>query len=107
MINTRIEHDSIGSMAVPADAYYGIQSQRGIRNFQISGQKMHPLFIRNLAIIKKACAIVNQHAGTLSERKATAIIKACNYVCDHSLTKEFLLDPIQGGRRNFCQHEHE
>ena len=97
MINTRIEHDSIGSMAVPADAYYGIQSQRGIRNFQISGQKMHPLFIRNLAIIKKACAIVNQHAGTLSERKATAIIKACNYVCDHSMAKEFLLDPIQGG----------
>ena len=46
--NIRYESDSIGQLAVPADAYYGVQSLRGAQNFQITGHKLHPLFIKNM-----------------------------------------------------------
>ena len=49
----RMESDSIGEMEVPADAYYGVQSFRAKQNFPITGNKLHPLFIQNLAKIKK------------------------------------------------------
>ena len=62
---TRREQDSIGEMDVPIDAYYGVQSLRAHRNFPITGQPMHPMFIRNLALVKKAAAITNRAAGSL------------------------------------------
>ena len=51
---TRLEADSIGTMEVPAEAYYGVQALRAKQNFPITGTKLHPVFIRNLAQIKKA-----------------------------------------------------
>ena len=53
---TRLEADSIGTMEVPAEAYYGVQALRAKQNFPITGTKLHPVFIRNLAQIKKAAA---------------------------------------------------
>ena len=53
IMHTRIEFDSIGSLPIPGEAYYGIQSLRAKNNFSISGEKLHPIFIKNLAIIKK------------------------------------------------------
>ena len=50
---TRLEADSIGTMEVPAEAYYGVQALRAKQNFPITGTKLHPVFIRNLAQIKK------------------------------------------------------
>ena len=50
---TRLEADSIGTMEVPAEAYYGVQALRAKQNFPITGTKLHPAFIRNLAQIKK------------------------------------------------------
>ena len=73
---TRREQDSIGEMDVPVDAYYGVQSLRAQRNFPITGQPMHPMFIRNLALVKKAAAITNRAAGSLDPEKAAAIIGA-------------------------------
>ena len=55
----RLESDSIGTLQVPQDAYYGVQSIRGRDNFQITGQRLRPEFIESLAQIKKACAICN------------------------------------------------
>ena len=52
----RIEADSIGSLAVPAEAYYGVQAERASQNFKITGLKMSPEFLSNLALIKKAAA---------------------------------------------------
>ena len=54
----RLEHDSVGELEVPADAYYGVQTLRGARNFRITGKGLHPLFISNMAKIKKACALL-------------------------------------------------
>ena len=61
-MKTRIEADSIGSLEVPSDAYYGVQSLRAKRNFPITGTPIHPVMIQNLAKIKKAAAISNREA---------------------------------------------
>jgi aspartate ammonia-lyase len=69
----RIEHDMLGALPVPENAYYGAQTQRALENFPITGQRMHPTLIYNLVLIKKAAAIVNLEAGVLPHRIADAI----------------------------------
>ncbi len=93
----RMEADSIGSMAVPADAYYGVQSLRAANNFHITGRPLHPAFIRNLARLKKASAITNQKSGLLKTAIANAIIRACDEIIDGQLQDSFIVDSIQGG----------
>ncbi len=93
----RIERDSIGDLEVPADAYYGVQSLRGARNFQITGRGLHPLFIKNMAKIKKACALVNGHIGAFSAEKVDAMVAACDEIIGGGLTEAFISDAIQGG----------
>lgn len=96
-MKTRIEEDSIGSLEVPSDAYYGVQSERAQRNFKITGLKMLKEFINNIALIKEAAAITNFEAGLLDENKKDAIVKACEEVISGRFDKEFIVDPIQGG----------
>ena len=62
---TRRESDSVGNLDIPKDAYYGVQSLRGHQNFQISGVKTHPLFIKNITLIKKAAALTNGACGAI------------------------------------------
>ena len=95
--NMRLEADSIGTLEVPADAYYGVQAQRAARNFQITGQHMNRDFIRNLAMIKKAAAIVNHGAGLLAKGKCDAICRAADEVIDGKWDSSFIVDSIQGG----------
>ncbi|MQN02060.1 MAG: aspartate ammonia-lyase [Lachnospiraceae bacterium] len=97
MLKTRLESDSIGSMMIPASVYYGVQSLRANRNFQITGQQMNDDFLRNLALIKKAAAITNAITGDLDADKANAIEQACDEVIAGKLRKDFILDPVQGG----------
>ena len=91
-MKTRIEADSIGSLEVPSDAYYGVQSLRAKRNFPITGTSIHPVMIQNLAKIKKAAAISNREAQRLPEEKAAAIIYACDEI-------------IAGKLKDQCQYE--
>ena len=92
---TRLEADSIGTMEVPAEAYYGVQALRAKQNFPITGTKLHPAFIRNLAQIKKAAAITNNNAGLLPEDKADAIVRACDEVIAGKLAEEFIEMPFR------------
>lgn len=92
----RIEEDSIGSKKVPIDAYYGVQSIRGKENFPITGQMMNTKFILSLAEIKKAAAKVNCKAGCLDQKKADAIMQACDEILEGKLHDQFIVDPIQG-----------
>lgn len=94
---TRVERDSIGEKSIPADAYYGVQSLRALENFPISGNKIHPELIRSLAILKKACAIANKRAGILDEKKAQAIVDACNLIFRGKYHEQFIVDALQGG----------
>ena len=95
--NLRIEHDSIGDLEVPVDAYYGVQSLRGAENFKITGHMLHPLFIKNMAKIKKACAIVNGYMGAITSDKVNAMTAACDEIIAGGLMDAFIVDAIQGG----------
>ncbi|MDS0527876.1 aspartate ammonia-lyase [Clostridium sp. SHJSY1] len=96
-MKTRIEFDSIGSMSVPENAYYGVQSLRAKENFPITNKKINEKLIISLAEIKKAAAITNRNAGSLDKEIADAIIKACTEIIEGKLHDEFIVDPIQGG----------
>lgn len=93
----RMESDSIGTMEVPKEAYYGVQALRAKQNFPITGQRLHPAFIRNLAKVKKAAAQSNRNALALPADKAEAIIRACDEVIRGCFADEFIVDAIQGG----------
>lgn len=96
-MKTRVETDYIGSLNVPADAYYGVQSLRAKNNFSITGRMMDPLFIESMVQIKKAAAITNRDAGYLDAKKAEAILRACDEIIGGKLRDQFIVDPIQGG----------
>ena len=93
----RRERDSIGEKQVPNEAYYGVQSLRGHENFRISGQTINKQLIKNLSVVKKACAITNCSVGELKEEYKEAIVKACEEVYSGKFDNEFIIDPIQGG----------
>ena len=93
----REESDSIGTLKIPAKSYYGVQSLRALKNFNISGNKINIKFIYNIAKIKKAAAIVNKKANTLSNELCNAILATCDEVLTGKFDKEFITDAIQGG----------
>lgn len=96
-MKTRMESDSIGSLRVPAEAYYGVQTLRAKNNFQITGRSLKPEFIISLAQIKKAAAITNRNSGQLNAAVANAIIAACDEIISGEFRDQFIVDPIQGG----------
>ena len=93
----RLESDSIGTLSVPQEAYYGVQSLRGQNNFQITGLRLRPEFIESMAEIKKACAICNCAIGQLDGDIMQAICTACDDILEGKLHDQFICDPIQGG----------
>lgn len=99
MTATRQEHDLLGYRDVPADAYYGIQTLRGVENFNITGVKLHQFstFIRALATVKKAAAIANHEVGILDSKIKDAIVAACDEIIADKLHDHFVVDMIQGG----------
>lgn len=94
---SRMEHDSIGALNVPAEAYYGVQSMRAATNFQITHRPLHPVLIDSIVMVKKAAAITNKKSGKLDQQIAQAIIKACDEILDGNLRDQFIVDAIQGG----------
>ena len=96
-MDTRKESDSIGTLDVPAQAYYGVQALRAKNNFPITGRPMHRLIIVALAQIKRAAAVSNRNAGTLDARLADAIVAACDEIIAGKLHDQFIVDAIQGG----------
>ena len=97
MANMRLEADSIGTLHVPEDAYYGVQSLRGHLNFNITGNRMHDMQINMLAALKKASAYANNRAGILERKICDAIVEACDEIMAGKLHDQFIVDPIQGG----------
>lgn len=96
-MKTRLEHDLLGSMEVPAEAYYGIHSLRSSQNFTLSGQSLHSELIRSLCDVKSACAEANRRTGYLDDDIADAIISACVKVSQGDYHSEFITDALQGG----------
>ncbi|WP_312323149.1 aspartate ammonia-lyase [Soonwooa sp.] len=99
MTDYRIESDLLGELQVPAQAYYGVQTQRAINNFKISGQTLSqfPEFIKALGYVKKGAARTNYELGLLDEELYQYIVKACDEVVEGKFDDQFPIDMIQGG----------
>ncbi|MCV6586475.1 MAG: class II fumarate hydratase [Marinibacterium sp.] len=97
MAATRTETDSFGPLEVPADKYWGAQTQRSIMNFPIGWEKQPVAIVRALGVIKKACAMANKDNGKLDARIADAIIEAAGEVVDGKLDDNFPLVVWQTG----------
>jgi len=97
MAKTRIETDSFGKIAVPADRYWGAQTERSRQNFRIGTERMPVPLIRALAIVKRVAAEVNRELGLLDRRRAQAIIRAADEVIAGGLDGHFPLVVWQTG----------
>ena len=99
MPEQRIEHDLLGEKAVPADAYYGIQTERAMENFLITGVPIsqYPEMIQALAMIKLAAARANHDCGKLQSNVLKGIEAACQEIINGALHDQFPVDVIQGG----------
>jgi fumarate hydratase, class II len=96
-VKTRTETDSFGPIEVPADRYWGAQTERSRNNFRIGDQRMPLPLIRALALVKRAAADVNQSLGLLDARHAKAIVKVAQEIIDGKLDDEFPLSVYQTG----------
>ncbi|HEY9783899.1 MAG TPA: class II fumarate hydratase [Candidatus Obscuribacterales bacterium] len=94
---TRVERDSMGTMEVPADAYYGASTQRAVLNFPISDLRFPRSFIRALGLIKMYAAEVNSEFGDVDAKIAKAIKEAANEVVEGKLDNQFVVDVFQTG----------
>ena len=108
--NFRKEKDSLGEIQVPASALYGVQTQRAVENFPISGLRPWRAFIWSVAAVKRAAALVNFELGLFNDRSSAtdgkhftarqlsqAIVEAATEVMDGKWDSEFVVDPFQAG----------
>ena len=98
-IKYRIESDLLGELQVPADAYYGVQTQRALNNYKISTTRMcdYPEYIIAMAYVKMAAAAANTELGVLPKEIGEAIIAACREIVDGKFHDQFPVDMMQGG----------
>ena len=94
---SRVEHDSMGAVEVPSNAYWGAQTERSRQNFKIGGHKMPPLLIKAFAILKRGAAETNFRLGKIDESVAKAIIQACDEVIADNFPDQFPLVVWQTG----------
>ena len=105
MSDFRIEHDSMGDVRVPAQAYYGAQTQRAVENFPISGWPLPPTLIRALGLVKFAAGVANRDLGKLTgsgkypldAKQVAALLAAAREVYEGKLDQEFPIDVFQTG----------
>lgn len=89
----------MGELQVPAEAYYGVQTQRAINNYKISGKHMcdYPEYVKAIAYVKLAAAEANHELGQLPDDVADAMCRACREIIDGKFHENFVTDMVQGG----------
>jgi aspartate ammonia-lyase len=97
MASYRIEHDFLGDMEIPADAYYGIHTLRAVKNFPISAFRVPDEFIRALAQVKQACALANMQENLIDRSIAQSIVQAAQEIAEGKFADQFIVDAFQGG----------
>ncbi len=96
-MKTRAEKDSLGVRQIPDSVYYGIQTDRAVENFPISGLRAHPRFIDAFLYVKRAAALANLKAGELPKPLADALMRACDEILEGALRDQFPVDVFQMG----------
>ncbi len=99
MKNYRIESDLLGELQVPKEAYYGVQTQRAVDNFYITGRKMgeYPEFVKAIGYVKLAAVQTNHALGLIDDKMLKVISEACQDIIDGKFHDQFPVDMIQGG----------
>jgi fumarate hydratase class II len=97
MKGTRKERDFLGEVEIPAGSYYGVETQRAVDNFRMSGLRFGREFIRGLGLIKKAAAETNVELGLLDPKLGIAIARASSEVADGEYDDQFVVDIFQSG----------
>ena len=93
----RTERDSMGEVKVPADSYWGAQTQRSLENFRIGEEKMPQGILRAFAVVKKACAVTNRALGLLDDKRAELIVTAADEILSGKMQGQFPLAVWQTG----------
>ena len=93
----RREHDGLGEIRVPDEAYFGVHTLRALENFSVSGYRLHKTFIESFAYVKTACAQTNMEVGFLDPGKAQVIMTACQEIIHGKWHDQIVVDAFQGG----------
>src|SRR3954465_1094670 len=97
MSNTRTEKDPLGTLEVPNEALYGVQTLRAVQNFPISGLRSLPAFVEATVRIKRAAALTHKQTGRLDAKIADAIVKAADEILAGEHRDQFVVDVYQAG----------
>jgi aspartate ammonia-lyase len=96
-MQTRMEHDSLGDVQVPAHAFYGAQTARAVANYPISGIRAHRVLIKAYGLLKQACAETNLYLKMIPQRIGRAVVRAAADVAAGRLDEQFVVDVYQAG----------
>ena len=93
-MKNRNDKDSLGTVNIPADAYYGPFTGRAIKQYHVTGQKSHSYLIKSFVMIKRSAAIVNMKAKALDTKRGRAIVKACDKILAGKYQDQFVVHMI-------------
>jgi len=96
-VKYRSDKDSLGTVKIPSDVYYGPFTGRAIKQYQVTGQKPHPYLIKSFVMIKRSATIANMKTKTLDRKQASTIIKACDKILAGKYQDQFVVDMINSG----------
>ena len=93
----RSDKDSLGTVKIPADAYYGPFTGRAIKQYHVTGQNPHPYLIKSFVMIKRSAAIANMRTKALDRKRGNVIVKACDKILAGKYQDQFIVDMINSG----------
>ena len=96
-MKTRIDKDSLGSVKIPADAYYGAFTGRAIKQYHVTGNRSHPNLIKSFVMIKRSAAVANMKTGAIDKKRGRAIVQACDKILAGKFIDQFVVDEINSG----------
>jgi len=96
-VRYRSDRDSLGSVKIPADSYYGPFTGRAIKQYHVTGQKAHPYLIKSFVMIKRSAAVANMKTKALDSKRGNAIVKACDKILAGKYQDQFVVDMINSG----------
>ena len=96
-MKNRTDHDSLGSVKIPSNEYYGPFTGRAIKQYHVTGKTAHPNLIKSFVMIKRSAAIANMKAKAINRKQALAIVKACDSVLKGKAQDQFVVDMINSG----------
>jgi len=97
LLKYRIDHDSLGPVKIPSDAYFGPFTGRAIKQYNVTGDPSHRNLIKSFVMIKRSAAVANMKTKAISKKQGTAIVKACDKILTGKHVDQFVVDMINSG----------